>query len=348
MNAKQYPAGIPDCGADALRFSLCARNIKSRTISFDVDDCRTSKYFCNKIWQASKYVLLMTKTDDKSEVIQRQEQHKENGNLCTLDRWILSRLSWMVETVNDALAERNFHKAVAAIRQFLHYEFCDLYVEGTKYGFKTGTVAIIVGHSDTLARCLEVLLRVLAPIMPYLSDELYTRLAKKKLQRFKLVTSVLETSYPMSHEFDHLKDVALEQRMHEIENIIHVIRSCMTNVSRKTDPKVTILLNNECDYNFYQENINLIKGVSRIKNVCIYLKGLMKNDNFNETTRDFNTDSNNVHTTQYLHTNNCSLLIAVTNVSMLEQVKQNIARKKESEKRKSEGIKHLFSYGTKN
>lgn len=72
--------------------------------------------------------------------------------------------------------------------------------EGTKYGFKTGTVAIIVGHSDTLARCLEVLLRVLAPIMPYLSDELYTRLAKKKLQRFKLVTSVLETSYPMSHE----------------------------------------------------------------------------------------------------------------------------------------------------
>lgn len=64
----------------------------------------------------------MTKKD------QQQHENEEKENLNDLDRWILSRLSWMVKTVNDGFAERNFHKAIAAIRQFLHYEFCDFYV----------------------------------------------------------------------------------------------------------------------------------------------------------------------------------------------------------------------------
>ncbi|EFN71756.1 Valyl-tRNA synthetase, mitochondrial [Camponotus floridanus] len=127
VNAKSYSAGIPDCGADALRLSLCARNIKNRTISFDMDDCRMNKYFCNKIWQASKYILLMAKNGEE---IKEDQKHEEKGKkyLNTLDQWILSRLSWMVDRVNSAFAERNFHKAIAAIRQFLHYEFCDFYV----------------------------------------------------------------------------------------------------------------------------------------------------------------------------------------------------------------------------
>lgn len=64
----------------------------------------------------------MTKED------QQQHQNEGKENLNNLDQWILSRLSWMVEIVNNAFAERNFHKAIAAIRQFLHYEFCDFYV----------------------------------------------------------------------------------------------------------------------------------------------------------------------------------------------------------------------------
>lgn len=86
-----------------------------------------NKYFCNKIWQASKYILLMAKNGEESK---EDQKHEEKGKkyLNTLDQWILSRLSWMVDRVNSAFAERNFHKAIAAIRQFLHYEFCDFYV----------------------------------------------------------------------------------------------------------------------------------------------------------------------------------------------------------------------------
>lgn len=70
----------------------------------------------------------MAKNDEENEDNQQQHGDKGKKYLSNLDRWILSRLSWMVETVNSAFAERNFHKAIAAIRQFLHYEFCDLYV----------------------------------------------------------------------------------------------------------------------------------------------------------------------------------------------------------------------------
>ncbi|XP_018347132.1 PREDICTED: valine--tRNA ligase, mitochondrial-like isoform X1 [Trachymyrmex septentrionalis] len=319
VNTKTYSMGIPDCGTDALRLSLCARNIKNHTINFDVDDCRTSKYFCNKIWQASKYVLLMTKED-------QQHENVEKENLNDLDRWILSRLSWMVEIVNNAFAERNFHKAITAIRQFLYYEFCDFYVEGTKFGFRSGNSA---GHSNTLAKCLEVSLRILAPVTPYLSDDLYVRLAKKGLPGFLSVTSLLETSYPMPYEFKHLRDIGLEERIRELMDVTNAIRSCMANVSKKSNPEVNILVNNVRDYNFYRENVNLIKGASKIWNVPIHLIESANDGNFNRMmTRDNNSDGDGVCTVQYMHTNDCSLLITAMDTSVLEQVKKNITKNK--------------------
>ncbi|KYQ52374.1 Valyl-tRNA synthetase, mitochondrial [Trachymyrmex zeteki] len=272
VNTKTYSTGIPDCGADALRLSLCTRNIKNHTISFDVDDCRTSKYFCNKIWQASKYVLLMTKED------QERYENVEKESLNDLDRWILSRLSWMVET------------------------------ESTKFGFRSGNSA---GHSNTLAKCLEVSLRILAPVTPYLSDDLYIRLAKKGLPGFLSVTSLLETSYPMPYEFKHLRDVELEERIRELMDVTNVIRSCMANVSKKSNPEVNILVNNIRNYNFYRENVNLIKGASRIWNMPIHLTESVNDGNFNRMIKDNNSDSNSACTVQYIHTNDCSLLITV-------------------------------------
>ncbi|XP_029166045.1 valine--tRNA ligase, mitochondrial-like isoform X2 [Nylanderia fulva] len=320
VNTKSYSTGIPDCGTDALRLSLCARNIKNRTISFDVDDCRTSKHFCNKIWQASKYVLLMTKNDDNEK---NQQQHGDKEQyLSNLDQWILSRLLWMVETVNSAFAERNFHKAIAAIRQFLHYEFCDLYVEGTKFGFRSGNDA---GHFDTLAKCLEVSLRLLAPITPYLSDDLYTRLAKKGLPGFRSVSSLLETSYPMPCEFEHLRDIVLEQKMCELMNVIDVIRSCMANVSKKSNPEINILTSNIDNYDFYKKNVNLIKGVSRIWNVPIHLTESVNDSDFCNEKRG---NDSGIYTIRYIHTNHCSLLIAVTDASILEQIKKNMQERR--------------------
>lgn len=89
-----------------------------RTISFNVVECQQNKFFCNKIWQASRYAILMT--SDK--LIESPKK------LTTIDEWILSRLAWMVETVNNEFEKKNFSKAVRAIKEFIYYEFCDYYL----------------------------------------------------------------------------------------------------------------------------------------------------------------------------------------------------------------------------
>lgn len=147
VNAKMFPNGIPECGADALRLTLCGHNIKSQCIfrlcrpvnsrfflsadtnldfspladsriSFNIVECRTNNHFCNKIWQATRYILRMT----------NDEPLKKPELLTAVDRWIFSRLSLMVMKVNDAFEEKHFYKAVQAVKQFFHYELCDFYL----------------------------------------------------------------------------------------------------------------------------------------------------------------------------------------------------------------------------
>ncbi|XP_011499758.1 PREDICTED: valine--tRNA ligase, mitochondrial-like [Ceratosolen solmsi marchali] len=118
MNTKNYPNGIANCGVDALRFTLCSHNIKERTVTFDITECEQNKFFLNKIWQASKYLLQMT--NDYPIVFPQ--------TLTTIDKWILSRLSFMVDSVNNGFDEKAFYKAVSSIKQFMYYEFCDYYL----------------------------------------------------------------------------------------------------------------------------------------------------------------------------------------------------------------------------
>ncbi|XP_014482255.1 PREDICTED: valine--tRNA ligase, mitochondrial-like isoform X2 [Dinoponera quadriceps] len=310
VNAKSYPEGIIDCGVDALRMALCSRNIKNHNVSFDIADCRTYKNLCNKIWQASKYMLLMVNED--------REGNEDTENLSNLDRWILSRLSQTVETVNTAFAERDFYKAAFAIRQFLHYEFCDFYLEGTKFGFRDGDARVASGHSYTLKRCLEVSLRLFAPLVPYLADDLYTRLAKKLPMSFLQVSSLLEAEYPEFEEFEHLRNVSLEEDFQKIIDLIDAIRTCMANVSKKLHPEVNILTGDARDYDLYKDNVNLIKGVSRIWNVPIHLTRdceMARKDNHDEI--------------RYVHTDDCSLHIAIADASATKQIKRNIERKRD-------------------
>ncbi|KAK2587985.1 hypothetical protein KPH14_004064 [Odynerus spinipes] len=195
VNAKMFPNGIPTCGVDALRMTLCAHNIKSRAVSFNVIECQQNYFFCNKVWQASKYILATTNPNDFS----------KPETFTTLDSWILSRLSLMVNEVNKGFTERNFYKAVAAIKQFFYYEFCDVYLEGTKWGFQSKNKFMIISHTYTLIKCLEVSLRILTPITPFLADELYSRLSKK-LPSFLSLPSLSEAPYPTSEEFEDFED----------------------------------------------------------------------------------------------------------------------------------------------
>ncbi|XP_078041025.1 valyl-tRNA synthetase, mitochondrial isoform X2 [Augochlora pura] len=305
-NKKMFPNGISECGADALRMTLCSHNVKNTKINFDMMECQTNKLFCNKVWQASKYVILVTSG----------KQCQKPKCLTIIDRWILNQLSIAVQATNDAFLQRDFHKAIASLKSFLYYQFCDLYLEATKWGFKAKDSNVILSHTYSLRTCLEVSLRLIYPIMPFFADELYTRLSDK-FPEFLSVPSLMEASYPMPEQFHVWKDDILDNRIKEAIDMILEIRSITANISKKLNPEVHILTCDPEDFRFYNEVIHLIKGGSKIFNIYVCLKS------------NHNEDENGVYHRLGSH---CVLFITAQDSLVLEKIVQNINRKMSQEK----------------
>ncbi|KAJ2943152.1 hypothetical protein O0L34_g18861 [Tuta absoluta] len=158
-------SGIPECGVDALRFTLLSQDVKSHFVNFDVSMCHANKLFCNKIWQSVKYTQgvcsrLPLCIDDIS-----------RSDLTLFDQWILSRLADMVGKVNQYLDNYDFHLATKCIRSHIYNEFCDTYLEATKPGFSdSNNIKVGYCHAHTLTAVLNTSLRCLSPFMVYLSE----------------------------------------------------------------------------------------------------------------------------------------------------------------------------------
>ncbi|XP_043585480.1 valine--tRNA ligase-like [Bombus pyrosoma] len=299
-NNKQFPNGIPEHGADALRMTLCSHNIKNQHIKFDIMECQTNKIFLNKIWQAGKYVLLMTS----------EQVYQEPTNMTIIDQWILNRLSLMINIVSDSFMQRDFHKAIASMKQFLHYEFCDFYLEATKWGYKSKDIDAHISHTYCLRKCLEVFLRISAPIIPYISDDLYKRLSNE-FPEFLSVPSLMQAQYPVPQQYNEWRDVSLDEKINDVLNIILKIRSIIGNVSKKLSPEVHIVTSKFENLKFYNDVINLIKGGSKIFNIFIFPKD------------DYTEDKNSVF---YNCSSDCTLFIITENSSILQQFKENILK----------------------
>ncbi|CAG2058113.1 unnamed protein product, partial [Timema podura] len=225
--AKLFPKGIPECGTDALRFTLASHNIKHHQISFDVSECHTNRLLCNKLWQATKYTLMcLDKATPEWPTI--NDKHK----MSIEQRWVLSRLGTAVAEVNTALEKTDFHSATQAIRTFLHYELCDIYLESTKLAMKdSGTAPLTCG---TLVRCLETTLLCLSPFMPYITEELYQRLPLRSK-----TDSITVASYPCTHEWSAWRDEEVESEVQLVLNVVSAIRS-LRSKCRTTDTTLTV------------------------------------------------------------------------------------------------------------
>uniref|UniRef100_A0A8C4DI94 valine--tRNA ligase n=1 Tax=Dicentrarchus labrax TaxID=13489 RepID=A0A8C4DI94_DICLA len=172
-----YPSGIPECGTDALRFALCAYTSQGRDINLDVNRILGYRHFCNKLWNAVKFAM---KTLGDNFV--PSEKAKSVS-----DRWILSRLSAAVGLCDAAFKAYDFPAITTAIYNFWLYELCDVYLESVKPVFSkaeedsTSQRQALVCR-QTLYTCLEVGLRLLSPIMPFVTEELYQRLPRRRPQ----------------------------------------------------------------------------------------------------------------------------------------------------------------------
>jgi len=168
-----FPNGIPAFGTDALRFTFAALASTGRDIKFDLSRTEGYRNFCNKLWNAARYVLMNTEGEDCGAA-----PHAE-VELSAADRWILSRLQNATQTVSDAVRGYRFDQAAQAIYEFTWSEFCDWYLELSK-PVLTGVAATDAakrGTRRTLVRTLETLLRLAHPIMPFITEEIWQRVA---------------------------------------------------------------------------------------------------------------------------------------------------------------------------
>ena len=261
---RDYPQGIPAAGADALRFTFAALATYSRTINFDLKRCEGYKNFCNKLWNASRYVLMNTEDQDTG----------TNGGemeFSLADRWIRSRLSETLAMVEKEFAAYRFDLAAQALYEFTWNEFCDWYLELSKPVLqdRAANAAVQRGTRCTLVTVLEALLRALHPLTPFITEEIWQRVAPLASRKGE---SVMLQPYPKACDFK--RDAAVEQELAWLQEFILGVRRIRAEMDISPGKALPVLLQevDPEDRARADKHRAFLKFLARIENIT-FLEG---------------------------------------------------------------------------
>ncbi|CAL9732427.1 hypothetical protein MOUN0_N09802 [Monosporozyma unispora] len=267
LQKKTYPKGIPRLGTDALRFTLCSytSNNTSSDINLDIKKIQENKRFINKIYQATRFLLIHANN---------LSQNKNNTELSIMDKWIRSQLETTTCNINNYFEQRNFMAVTNELYQFW-YLLCDNYIEYVKYILTQRRVEDKVGVITNLQYVVDNALRLLHPIMPFVSEELWQSLPN----RTENDISISISSYP---EFESLISFSNEKQIgNNFWSIVQNIRSVCEQYNIKEDGVVKINAKN-LDLNQYlKSNENLVKHLllQKIDNLEVVNEELNAKDN---------------------------------------------------------------------
>jgi valyl-tRNA synthetase len=229
---RQYPAGIAPHGTDALRFTFAAIASPSRDISFDLARVGGYSKFCNKLWNAARFLTMTlgegTPAADGAPV-----------ELSVADRWIRARFGRTIEAVESALADYRFDYAASALYEFTWYDFCDWYVELVKPTLQSEDTSAAArrGTQRTLAQMLEALQRALHPLMPFITEEIWQRVAPLAGVAGE---SVMLQPYPAPADFP--SDEQAEREIAWIQGVVLGVRQIRSQMNINPAKRIPVLL----------------------------------------------------------------------------------------------------------